>query len=73
VALRRGFVCLDDVPRGEVAAPHIEHFALRHEEVHGLPDLVPGCVAGTCARPRDYADRFVVARELVDAHGLMAV
>jgi NAD(P)-dependent dehydrogenase (short-subunit alcohol dehydrogenase family) len=27
----------------------------------------------TCASPRDYAARFVVARELVDAYGLMAV
>src|SRR5829696_40579 len=40
-----GFVRLHDVPAGEVAAAHVEHFALLYEDVHRLPDLVPRRVA----------------------------
>ena len=45
VPLPRVLVGLDDVPRGEVAAPHVEHLALLDEDLHRLPDLVPGRVA----------------------------
>src|SRR5262249_12876438 len=38
----RGFVGLDDVPAREVAAPHVDHLALGNQQLHGLPDLVPG-------------------------------
>ena len=37
-------VGLDDVPAGEVRRADVQHLALLHEQVHGLPDLVPGRV-----------------------------
>ncbi len=40
-----GLVGLHDVPAGEVRAADVQHLALRDQQVHRLPDLVPRRVA----------------------------